>query len=271
MSDTSRVAVPRELPDWLLARGRPWVTNDEMESLLDVSPHEASRIAGRWHAKSLAFSPARGLQVLIPPEFRSWGAVPANHFVDPMMNHLGHNYYVGYLSAAEIHGAAHQRPQVFQVVTDTRMADRAFGRVRIEFFSSTATTTRPTIKVNTPTGTLILSTIETTVLDLVAHPRRCGGTSNVATVIGELLEDKKIAARKLLEASVHYPASVVQRTGWLIEHASDLVGAQINLAGLQKRVATGFEPAPLIASNPRGGPVDARWNVYINGEIEPDL
>ena len=266
-----RVAAPRELPDWLLARGRPWVTNDEMESLLGVSPHEASRVAGRWHAKSLAFSPARGLQMLIPPEFRSWAAVPAMHFVDPMMKHLGHGYYIGYLSAAEIHGAAHQRPQVFQVVTGGRMGNREFGRVRVEFFSSNALASRPTITVNTPTGTLIVSTVETTVLDLVAHPRRGGGTSNVATVIGELLQDKKIAPRKLAEASEHYPVSVALRTGWLIEHVANLIGVHINLAGLHKRVAAQHEPTPLIASEPRRGPVCARWNVYINGEIEADL
>src|SRR5665811_2574872 len=65
------------------------------------------------------------------PEFRSWGAVPAAHFVDPMMRHLGHDYYVCLLSAAEIHGFSHQRPQVFQVMTPARLRARTFGRVRI--------------------------------------------------------------------------------------------------------------------------------------------
>ena len=35
-------------------------------------------------------------------------------------------YYVGLLSAAELFGAAHQRPQVFQVVVDKYLPDRAF-------------------------------------------------------------------------------------------------------------------------------------------------
>ena len=64
----------------------------------------------------------------IPAEYRSWRAVPASHFIDPMMRHLDHGYYVGYLSAAEVHGAAHQRPQVFQVITDARLNDRTFDR-----------------------------------------------------------------------------------------------------------------------------------------------
>lgn len=271
MSDTTRVAAPRELPDWLLSHGRPWVTNEEIASLLCVSPQEASRVAGRWHAKFLAFSPARGLQMLIPPEFRSWATLPANYFVDPMMKHLGHDYYVGYLSAAEVHGAAHQRPQVFQVVTSRRTRDRDFGRVRVEFISSTETASRPTTVVNTPTGTMVVSSIETTVLDLVAHPLCGAGTSNVATIIAELIEDAKIDAQALASLGVDYPTAVAQRLGWLIDFASEHLGVHIDTDPLLQQVGTRIEPTPLMASLPRRGPLDARWNVYVNGEVEMDL
>ena len=44
------------------------------------------------------------------PEFRSWGVVPASHFIGALMKHLGHDYYVGYLSATEVLGSAHQAP-----------------------------------------------------------------------------------------------------------------------------------------------------------------
>ena len=74
-----------------------------------------------------------------------------------MMQHLGHYYYVGLLSAAEIPGSAHQRPQVFQVMTSARLRDRAFGRVRIDFITSVHTSDRPTESVNTPTGTMRVS------------------------------------------------------------------------------------------------------------------
>ena len=124
----------------------------------------------------------------IPPEFRTWGAVPASHFIDPLMRYLGHDYYVGFLSAAEFHGAAHQRPQVFQVVTSGRLRDRAFGRVRIEFTTSSDTAARPVVERNTPTGTMRVASPEVTVLDLVAY-RRGGGISNVATVVGELVAE----------------------------------------------------------------------------------
>lgn len=262
---------PRDLPDWLLSRGRPTVTNAEIAELLGASPHEASRVAGRWHAKALAFSPTRGLQVLIPPEFRTWGALPADQFIDPMMHHLGHCYYVGYLSAAEIHGAAHQRPQVFQVVTDARVRDKQFGRVRATFYVSSTASHRPTLTVNTPTGTLTVGSVPTTVLDLAARPVLGGGTSNVATVIGDLIDTNKLDSNAVAELADQYPAAVIRRAGWLIDFMARQLDATIDLEPLQSKVDHSIEPTPLIASDPASGRLDARWNVYINGEIEPDL
>ena len=52
------------------------------------------------------FSPTRGGYVPIPAEYRSWRVVPASHFIDPMMRYLDNEYYVEFLSAAEVHGAA---------------------------------------------------------------------------------------------------------------------------------------------------------------------
>ncbi len=65
-----------------------------------ASDHARLRQAGRL------FSPARGGYVPIPAEYRSWQAVPASHFIDPMMRHLDHDSYVAYLFAADLHGAA---------------------------------------------------------------------------------------------------------------------------------------------------------------------
>jgi hypothetical protein len=86
------------------------------------------------------------------------------------MSHLGHAYYVCLLSAAEAHGFAHQRPQVFQVMTSTRLRDRSLDRVRLSFISSSDVPDRPVVTKNTPTGTMRLSTTEGTALDLVSRP-----------------------------------------------------------------------------------------------------
>ena len=75
-----------------------------------------------------------------------------------MMAHLGRRYYVGLLSAAELLGAAHQRPQVFQVVVDKYLPDRAFGRVRMQFVINKHASQLATTAVNSPTGTMRVST-----------------------------------------------------------------------------------------------------------------
>jgi hypothetical protein len=125
---------------------------------------------------------------MVPPEYRSWGAVPAAWFIDPMMQHLGRSYYVGLLSAAAQHGASHQAAQTFQVVTDRHVEDRDFDRVRLRFQTSALAAQTPIEQINTPTGTMAVSTREATVGDLVEHPGESGGLSNVATILREIGE-----------------------------------------------------------------------------------
>jgi predicted transcriptional regulator of viral defense system len=274
MTDTAKRAESpkaRDLPDWLLSHRSAFVTTAEVAQLLDIPPAEVAPIAARWRAKGQAFSPTPGAYVPIPSQYRSWRAVPALNFVDFLMNHLGHPYYVGYLSAAEVHDAAHQRPQVFQIVTSGRLADREFGRVRLSFITSATTASRPVVSVNTPTGTMRVSTSEATVLDLVGDPSHGGGLSNIATVIGDLLEDDKIDIAQLVLAAAHYPLSVVQRTGWMIEHAAAEIGKDIDLEDLAQVASRRNERTLLSPSGPRRGHTDPRWRIVVNTEVESDL
>ncbi len=217
---------PRELADWLLSRGRHWITTSEAAELLDIPPSHVAPSLARYRERGLFFSPTKGLYVAVPPEYRSWGAVPASHFIDALMRHLGHDYYVCLLSAAEVHGFAHQRPQVFQVMTPARLRDRAVGmrRIRIEFITSALTAERLVQLVNTPTGTMRVSTVETTVLDLVSHPNLSGALWNVATIIGDMLQDGVIDSGRLADAAVGYPASTAQRIGWLLDYMAKVTG-----------------------------------------------
>jgi predicted transcriptional regulator of viral defense system len=165
----------------------------------------------------------------------------------------------------------HQLPQVFQVVTDARVRAKEIGRVRVRFYVSSAAAERPTITVNTATATLTVASVETTVMDLAARSRIGGGTSNVATILGELIDAHKINVGSLAELSAHYPTSVLHRAGWLLDHMAQEVGANLDLDPLLARVDRQAEPAPLITSDPAHGPTDARWNVCVNGSVEHDL
>lgn len=258
---------PRELADWLLARGRHWVTTAQAAEILGIPEAHVSPTLARWQHQRRLFSPARGLYVAIPAEYRLWGAVPAAHFIDAMMRHLGHPYYVCLLSAAEAHGFAHQRPQVFQVMTSAHVRDRSFERVHLRFLTSRHTADRPTVEVNTPTGTMHVSTPEVTVLDLVSRPSEGGSLYNVGTIIGDMLEETALDIVELVEAADTYPTAVVQRAGWMIDDAAETLGVDVDTEPLHTLVA-GASSVLLDPSGPRDERPDPRWNVIANAEIE---
>lgn len=263
---------PRDLADWLLARGRHWITVEEAARLLDIPERHVAPTLARWRHRGLLFSPTTGAYVPIPPQYRSWRVVPAAHFIDPLMRHLGHDYYVALLSAAQARGIAHQAPQVFQVMTTARLRDRQFGRVRIQFITSARVPDRATTtRINTPTGTMVVSTPAVTALDLVAFPLYSGGLSNVVTVLGEMLAESILDVALVADAAIAYPASVVQRAGWLLEQAAADLGMPVDLGPLEARARRRSTPTPLASSGERRGPLDRRWNVLVNTPVESDL
>ncbi|MEF8985500.1 MAG: type IV toxin-antitoxin system AbiEi family antitoxin [Bacteroidales bacterium] len=58
----------------------------------------------------------------MPPEYSSRGVLPPVLFIHQLMQYIGKSYYIGLLSAAALHGAAHQQPQEFFVVTSSKQA-----------------------------------------------------------------------------------------------------------------------------------------------------
>jgi predicted transcriptional regulator of viral defense system len=132
------------------------------------------------------------------------------------MEYLGEPYYAGLLSAAQFHGAAHQKPQEFQVVVSTNRPEIRCGQVRVRFVARRNAAEVTTDVVNTARGTLRVSSPEATAFDLVGYPDRCGGLSNVATVLGELAE--RLRPDRLLQESDHSPLTWAQRLGFLLEH-----------------------------------------------------
>jgi predicted transcriptional regulator of viral defense system len=258
---------PDRLPDELLSEGVSTFDTAEAARRTGLSRERVHGALKRLADAGEIFSAARGFYVIVPPEYRSWGAVPASWFVDPMMAHLGRSYYVGLLSAAELLGASHQRPQVFQVVVDKYLPGRAFGRVRLQFVVNKYAGKLATTAVNSPTGMMRASTPEVTALDLANRPLDSGGLSNVATVLIELYDDRQIIEAGLVDAAAHYPSASVRRAGYLLERFADL-----RLDALHRFARPeGHEPAPFDASGPRQGPVERRWNLRLNTEIEPDL
>ena len=106
----------REVVADLSARGRYHFTSAELRSALGVSAAAARQALSRLAAKGAIASPARGFYVIVPPEYRRLGCLPAEQFVPALMELRKVPYYAALLSAAQYHGAAHHRPQAFQVI-----------------------------------------------------------------------------------------------------------------------------------------------------------
>ena len=183
------------------------------------------------------------------------------------MRFLKQPYYVGLLSAAAIHGATHQQPMAFQVITDRPSQPASAGRVQIEFHMSRHVEAAPVVEVQTETGSIQVSTPETTAYDLVRFAPATGHLSNVATVLGELAE--KLEPDALVALAPSYLVPEVQRLGYLL----DLLGEHDLAAHLATWLETRRYRAILLApGQPNGGALpDPRWRVVPNATVEADL
>lgn len=259
----------REVPDELLSRGIHTFTTGDVRSLTGLDAHGVHGGMARLRSAGKVFSPAKGFYVIIPPQYRSWGAVPALDFIDPMMSVLGRTYYVSMLSAAELHGAAHQRPQVFQVMVDRHVPDRDLGRTRIRFFTSRHTADAEVLRRNSATGSVRVASTEVTALDLTSRMRDGGGLSNVATVVSELAGGVGLDLQRLVTVGRNFPAASIRRLGWILDH----VDASIDLSPLDQYLSKLAPARAVVLLDPSGGRVgrtNRRWGLVENSLVEID-
>jgi predicted transcriptional regulator of viral defense system len=256
-----------DLIDAYQASGRYSLTRKHALGALAVSDEGLKKAVRRLVAKRRLSVPRRGFYVIVPVEYREAGAPPPAWFVDELMKFHGQPYYVGILSAAALHGAAHQQPQEFQVVTNEQLRPAVAGRSRIRFFTKRHVERAPTMAIQTETGTMRVSTPEATALDLFKYLKAAGHLGNVATVLAELAERLE-GARLAGVARKDGDLSNAQRLGFLLEH----VGAGETAAALGEWVAA--ERPRFVALRPghasRRAPRDGRWRVLVNESIEAE-
>jgi len=254
--------VPRttfsRLWDRLLSEGVVSITATELAERANASMEATFRAVYDAKAAGVLFSPAKSLYVLVPPQYRSWGTVPADWYIDDMMNHMGRGYYVSFLTAAARHGASHHASQLFQVVVDTTTRDRDIGGVHLRFYQSANIDDRPTEQVTSPTGRLTVATPETCLLDLAERPEVGGGLN----VILEVVPDLTIESEALVAAARGRPRAVVRRCGWILSRTHP----NLRLDELRELAVPDLHnPTPLLPTtgSPQGE-TDPHWGVAVN-------
>ena len=256
----------RQLLAELAAKGHHHFTTPEAVTLLDSTPVAARAVLRRLTAKGEIASPHRGFHVIVPPEYRSLGCLPAEQFVPQLLEHLGLYHYVALLTAAELHGAASQRPQLFQVMVRASRKAISCGAVKVQFAARADLERTPVLLRNTPRGTLRLSSPEATALELVGYAGQCGGLDHVLAVLEELAP--ALDPVRLVAAAKTCPSAWTQRLGYLLDlldqgalteslaaHAAEHVRA--NTALLPGEESKDSERLP-------------RWRLWVNGKVALD-
>jgi len=213
----------------------------------------------------------RGFYVIIPVHYVLRGSVPATYYIDQLMAYLGKPYYVCMLSAAELLGVAHQRPQQFSVMTTYPRRQLVTTRnVTTDWFYRETLPEDALVLKNTETGTIRISNSLLTAADLVQNQQHVGGLSRVATILEELTEQIDIDSQ--LPALIPFVKTVTwQRLGYILENViedketADKLFEQLRASSARmvyKPLSSSAEDNPSVRDN--------RWKININVEIEKD-
>ena len=122
----------------------------------------------------------------------------------------------------------------------------------------------PVERFNNPRGTIAVSSVEATAVDLVGYMHRAGGVDRVAGVLSELGDD--IDPGRLVEASKSASILWAQRLGYLLEHvgAGDKAVLLKEHAGRRARNFTKLLPG----DDAEGAPRSKDWRLFANANIE---
>lgn len=264
--EITRVRAP-DLASWALARGRSALTTSEAAALLGVPADQVRRRLQVPASRGQWTSPTPGLWIPVPPRYQLWGAPPGIDIVDLLMRHLEVGYYVGWLSAAALYGAAHQAPQVFQVAVDRRIRDRQVGRTRFQFHIRRDLADVPKRAHITTTGYAQLSAVAATALDVMTDVSVAGGIHNAATVVIELAEHADFTIEAVAAAAETYPIASIRRLGWILENLAGRTDVTKLVTLSESGSSNPSRLNPVVSLR---GPIDPRWNVSVNDEIEPE-
>lgn len=225
----------------------------------------------RLSSRGILYSAYKGFYIIVPPQYAAKRIVPPIYYIDQLMSYLKKPYYISLLSAAEILGAAHQRPQRFSVMTifpkssvSPSKNNTLVWTCRKEIPSDLL------LSKNSETGVIHYSNVELTSIDIVQYEQYIGGLSRAATILEELAEkmDFRDASKNLF---VHTSIATVQRLGYILEEVLEQKEVAEVLHTELLSYAKRFRYVPLSPNRPeKDVEKNTRWKVNVNSIIETD-
>lgn len=255
-----------EFVDRLQRQGRYTFALPELAASTSANARSVSAAITRLIAKGRLrrFTAKGDFFIIVPHEHHSLGAPPVAWVLEDYMHHLGLSYYVGLLSAAEWHGSAHFAVQELQVVVSKQLRPAQIGRTRVHFVVKRAAADTPVETRATEAGSVRVSTVEATLLDMVRYPRAVGGLNRIATIATDLGRLCRPAAMQAALDAANDPRST-QRLGYLLEKVGFKAPADV-----ARRWVAAHRHAlcPLEPALPAKGPRRPDWDVIENTTIE---
>ena len=252
----------------LRERGQCTFTFDDIRKNFDLPEQSISQELHRYCVKKQIVKIRKGFYGILTPETAIGGMLPPDLFVDALMKSLNKPYYVALLSAAALHGAAHQQPMEYFVVTQTP-APRSIRskKLKLTFISQKTWEQSVVEQKKTRAGYLNVSSPELTAFDLLDNIR-IFGINRITTVLQELYEEMRPSRLSKMAKLIDNKANM-QRLGYIL----DTVVNEEKLADSLFKVLnkTSFSPVPLSPQKEKKGQIDNKWKIIINMQIESDL
>ena len=258
--------------DNILAKGVYGFAKEALhQDIPNYSDIAIKRALSRLSTKGKIVSLYKGYYLLVPPQYASKGILPPALYLDAFMKHLKRPYYVALLNAAAFHGASHQQPQEYFLMTGFPVLRPTQKKgLKVNYISIKEIPESLIEKRKTEAGYLNVSNAVLTACDLVQFEKRVGGLNRAATVLNELVEvikpsDFTIALLK------NTPVTALQRLGFLLENAclnTQLANALFE--AIKGEEISLFRTPLKTAKESKGFSSDNRWKVVVNTEIEID-
>lgn len=262
---------------------REWIRNREIsgfptftvEDIRQTFPNYSEQVIKnelfRLSSQGIIYSAYRGFYVIIPPQYAAKRIVSPIYYIDQLMSYLRKPYYIGLLNAAEILGAAHQRPQKFSVMTILPKSSVSSSKNKTLVWTyRKEIPSEFLLSKNSETGVIHYSNVELTAIDVVQYEQYIGGLSRAATILEELAEKMDFygASMKLFD---YTSIATIQRLGYILEEVLEQKEvAEVLYKELLSYVKR-FRYVPLRTNRSVDhAEKNSRWKVYINSIIEVD-
>jgi len=244
--------------------------DDLITNFPERSEHAIIQTLSRLSQRGRVVPIYKGFYLIVPAEYAAMEILPPILFIDYLMEFLSKPYYVGLLSAAALYGAAHQQPQEFFVIINTKqLATRKKG-VTINYVIKKTIPVKFLNKRKTETGYVKVSSPELTAFDLIYYSNRIGGINRTSTVLNELAETMQpdLIEPELVQS---FSVATIQRLGYILEYSLKEEHLAEKLLEVSKGLDLHFYRQPLSTGQKRAGyETDPKWKIIINTEIEID-